>query len=467
MYSIVRSIQKKPKMQLRRYTALLFGTALLALTGCLKDTEEFIPYEQFIESDALGVILNDKDLPVENATVVLEGEMTKTDSNGIFILDDVVISFSGSKLSIHKDGFFSTAVPINPNADNRSVNVRLTARGQDYSFLSTLPQDLVTGAGVRTTIPSNIFEDETGQDYNGLITANFGWIEPVDKDVLSRIPGGSIGTDANDQSVLLEHYGTVLTSFTTSTGQDLHLRDSESFVIFFPISPDLQSTAPDEIALWQFDEMKGQWIEKGVAIKEGSNYKATVTSTGYWSIQLPFHYATLSGQLKDLSGIGIERARISLSRDGANVKRRYWTDKNGRFSILYPIRENLNFDVEDECTDVLYAASIGPFLSKTELNTIELDPGDHYFRITGVVTKCSNPSRGVDKGYSLIRTDDYRWLTPLDQNGAFHSGLFVCSAQFIVSGRDLINEMGTNEPVIDDLGAKTRNLSVGALIACN
>ena len=453
-------------MQLRWHTALFFGLTLLAISGCLKDTETFIPYEEFVETDALGVILSDKDLPVENATVVLEGEMTNTDSNGIFILDDVVISYSGSQLKIIKEGFFTSALRVHPEADNRSLNVRLTAKGQDYNFLSTNPQDLTTPGDVRLVVPPNSFVDANDQDYHGLITANFGWIEPLNKDVVSRIPGGTLGNTSNGESVLLEHYGTVLTSFLSDAGQELKIKTDASFDIYFPIASNLRNSAPSEIPLWFFDEMTGSWTENGTASKEGNYYKATVTESGYWSVQLAFEYATLRGTVKDKDGRGIEHARIALSREGGEVRRRYWTDKDGHFAILYPIREPLQLEIEDECEQVLYTNTVGPFLSRTELSTIEIDPGINYWRITGVVTKCSNPSRGVDKGYSLIRTDDYRWLTPLDDNGAFHTGLFICSSKFIVGGKDLVNQLGVNDVPISDLSGKSRNYSVGTLIAC-
>ena len=80
----------------------------MIVTSCLKDSEEFIPYETYIDSSILGVIGDQDNLPVENATVVYEGEDATTNPDGIFIFNDVVVPNSGAKLLVNKEGYFDT-----------------------------------------------------------------------------------------------------------------------------------------------------------------------------------------------------------------------------------------------------------------------------------------------------------------------------------------------------------------------
>ncbi|MDX1684316.1 MAG: carboxypeptidase-like regulatory domain-containing protein [Saprospiraceae bacterium] len=453
-------------MQYKRL-ALIFGvTSIFILTGCLKDHNDFIAYDENIETSAFGVVLGDINLPVENATVAYEGEKTTTDSNGIFIFSDVVIPRTGGRLTVDHPDYFPTVQSVIPTEDNRSINLHLQPLGQTYNISARIGGSVSSVDNVTLQIPPDAFELGNGQLYSGTVVSNVGYVDPLHIDAYDQIPGGHFGVDKNDNSKLLEHYGTIYTQFEGAGGEDLQISDNVTYLLVFPLDDETLAHAPQEITLWKLEDADGQWKEYGLAQLEGKSYRAEVDRIGIWSIQIPFSYARISGQVKDQSGQPLERARIALSRKDHPVKVRQWTDNEGLFSVQFPIDHALDISVEDECGNELYTTSEGPFLGNYELADIEIDPGSNYWRLSGVITECNTLSKGIEKGYSLIQTSLYRWITPVERNGNFTTGLFNCGSKFTVIGRDLLNSRGTNLVDFSELPDEDRRYSLGIMEAC-
>lgn len=440
--------------------------SVFVLSGCLKDTEEFVPLEEYIETSAFGVALGDLNLPVENATVAYEGERTVTDSNGIFIFSDVVIPSTGGRLEVSAPGYFNTFQFVDPTSDVRSVNIHLNSLGPDHSFSGSAGGNITTSDEVIMSVPRNGLARSNGDVYSGAIITNIGYVDPTGLDAYDQVPGGNFGQNSDGINVLLEHYGTVYTQFRTQSGEELFVADQMTFQLEFPVSDDLTGEAPSQVTLWKLDRDLGKWVEKGRADLQNDRYIAIVDETGTWSIQMPFRYARLSGRVKTDRNQPVERARIAISRESSSIKTRVWTDSEGRFTAFYPIDNSLDIDVEDECGTVLYETSQGPILGDHELGSFEIDPGDRYWKLTGVITECGTLSTGISAGYSFIQTPLYRWITPVERSGGFSTGLFNCGNKFIVLGRDLVNNKGTNAVDISDFADKERNYSLGIMEAC-
>lgn len=454
-------------MQHNKWLVALFLSASVLLSGCLKDNETFTPSEEYIETSAFGVVLDDLNLPVENATVAYEGGITMTDSNGIFIFSDVVVPTSEGMLEVTKEGFFQTIQSLNPTADNRSLNVHIQPLGQDYVFPSQASRVITAEDDVRLDIPVDAFSNNDGSAYSGQVVLNIGYVDPLDLDATQKIPGGHIGENFDNEKVYLEHYGTVYTSYISESGEMLDVADQKDITIHFPIPAELKGNAPFEMPLWYLDPISGQWMEDGLAAISGDSYVALVDKQGTYSIQQAFAFAKISGRVKTKSNQPVERARVSIARENSPIKLRVWTNEDGKFTAYYPTAEHLVIEVEDECANLIYSSTQGPFLGNYELSSFEVDEGKNYFKLNGIIIECNTVSTGVNNGYALLESENYVWITPANSGGAFKSGLFNCGSKFTISVFDITNGSGSKAVVINDFKQQDQSeIRLGIIEAC-
>ena len=131
------------------WLAVCLAVVSLAISGCLKDREEFIPDIENVQTNAFGVVLDEQDLPVNMTTVVAEGETTETDDFGVFIFTNVVVPSEAARLVFTKEGYFETVRSFIPNEESTpSITVRLHSLGANYTHATTSTLQLTTDEGL-------------------------------------------------------------------------------------------------------------------------------------------------------------------------------------------------------------------------------------------------------------------------------------------------------------------------------
>lgn len=448
-----------------------FGTvALLAaivfvgtFTGCLKDTHEFVPHQENVLISAHGVVLDEQDLPVNMTTVETGGGMTSTDPNGVFIFSNVVVPANQTNITFKKEGYFDNHKAIQPSESIPSLTVRLQSLGQDYFVSGAAGGNVSSPSDVNMIVyPSTILQN--GQPYNGQMKVNISYLNPLLPNLYTKLPGEALAVDENGVKGLLRHYGTVFFQFRDEQNEPLQADAGRGFEIKIPIPSELSADAPDELDFWKLDVATNTWQRQGISQRNGGYYTAIVFEEGIYSVQDIVEYVSLQGQILDTDGKEMPNALISLSREGHLLNNKLWTDENGGFTTFVPLREDLTLHVEDECYESITELNIGPFISKTDLGEIEVDPGENYWEISGQLLKCSAIPEGVTEGYSIIQTATHYWIIPVDQ-GFFRLNLFICSRSIQVRGMDIENQLeadGVPITIVD----KPRVFNTGVIKAC-
>ncbi|MEE8057800.1 MAG: hypothetical protein V3T17_08200 [Pseudomonadales bacterium] len=115
--------------------------------------------------------------------------------------------------------------------------------------------------------------DQSGQVYNGQVTAQGAYIDPS----LFAMPGDYDGLSQGAQNQSLISYGAMYVSFTDVSGNELQLGNNQQADIVIPIPADRDlSKSPQTIQLWYYNYETGYWEEDGVGHLDGSVYKAQV-----------------------------------------------------------------------------------------------------------------------------------------------------------------------------------------------
>lgn len=74
------------------FQALVF-LSIIAFSGCIKDSEDFIPDGNSITVKAriFGIVVDENENPVDGAIVVFRGIQILTDQYGIFKYEDAIV----------------------------------------------------------------------------------------------------------------------------------------------------------------------------------------------------------------------------------------------------------------------------------------------------------------------------------------------------------------------------------------
>ena len=449
------------------YTPLSFilGMSLLLLTGCLKDTETFIPYQDNVQISAFGVVLDEQDLPVFQAMITVEGETTSADSNGVFIFNDIVVPADLTSIKFSKEGYFDAYRTVVPGEGMPTLTVRMLSLGQDYNFNSSTGGIIYTPYDVDFTIPPNVLEDNQGS-YSGDVTLNISYLDPLSPNLYTRLPGSPLASNEAGQLGLLEHFGSVLFECRGATDQSLRANDGNFISVRIPVPDDLSGQAPDMIDLWRLNQLENIWEWVGTANRDGDYYVADVKEEGTYSVQRHLEFATIEGRVIDKNDRPVANALIAINSTDSPIKQRIWTSENGRFKTYVPIRKDLDLSIEDECYSSLRSLQIGPYLSSSDIGDLDIDTGNDYWSISGQLIKCASVSEGVDNGYTVVQTASHHWIIPVDQ-GYFSVDIFICSNDFSISGRDIQADKNANGAIIDDLANKPRTFNAGIFKACD
>ncbi len=142
----------------------------------------------------------------------------------------------------------------------------------------------VNGAGLSADAGSFIVK---GTD-NKAVTAKVSVtpFDPSKSEDLGAFPGDFRGEQTNGSVTNLESFAFAKVQVRNNEDEPLDLAKGKTAEITIPIGESLSSKSPDTIPLWNFDESKGIWVEKGQAKKECNNegcfYKGKITTIASW-----------------------------------------------------------------------------------------------------------------------------------------------------------------------------------------
>jgi hypothetical protein len=416
-----------------------------------------------VTASVSGIVLDESNAPIVSAVVTSGTATTTTNSNGMFILNNISLSKENGSVTVVKAGYFKGIRSFKTTAGkNHSVRLQMMARVLSGTVNAAAGGTITSNGGATIIFPAAAFVTNAGAAYTGTVNVYSRWIDPTAANLPFIIPGDLRGISTNGVENILETYGMVGAELTDASGNTLKIATGKTATVSFPIPASLTASAPASIVLWHFDDASARWKENGTATKTGSTYTAQVDKFSFWNCDvgitnfINLDYTLINATTNTpLVSTSTRIKRVSNGRYGYGV-----TNNAGFVSGLVPKNEALVLEVvaTSGCNTVAYSQNIGPFTANTSLGNINITiPSSQYISFTGTLLNCS--AAPVSNGYiSLYATGGGGAYATTNAAGAFSFSILNCSGTNIT-----YNYQGTDNTTSQQSSVLAGNTSNGAV----
>ncbi len=402
----------------------------LMISSCHKDlddkniinkyTPNTVIFEE-INGNVLGQVrglVQNRPIPITNATVTIYDNTTKTDDNGVFHFKNIKLDKQGTYIKVEKSGYITASDVIYPNEGNTSYS-HITMLEFDYKgrFKGRQGGEVLLTEGVKLSFPPNIIERNDGVNYGGTVSVSARVLKPGDKNFGDIMPGALRGEDETGKTVVLGTAGMIYVELKPFLHDewDLKIKKGKKVKIEFDIPESDIAHSPDQIPLWHFDEDKGLWIEEGKAKLENGKYIGELPHFSWWNLDAKFDPIRMCSSVKYDNGKPGQNLIIQLEANVIYPVSYGWTDSEGQVCGLVPKDEEMILSVIDPfCYQVLYTTTIGPFGEDVTLDDIILPYEEVFGQGKVVCNGVPEPNAIV-----IIRNNCYSTIIPVDENGIF------------------------------------------------
>jgi len=381
-------------------------------------------------ASVMGVVRGPTGAPEMNAIVrsPYGGEETRTDLNGVFFLNNILVYDKLGYITITKPGFHQGSRSFLPlETGSNRVNVQLLPMTQSGTFTATAGGTITSGL-LQLTFPANSIQ-LNGQLYTGTVKVFAAALDPTSTSMFDQMPGELLG-GMNDSLRLLRSFGMASIELRDTNMNELQLANGQSSTLKFNIPTALQADAPATIDWWSFDETLGYWKHEGEAQKQGTQYIGAASHFSWWNCDFPQNFNDFEGSVVTSGGVPVSDAQINIISPTLGTGVTY-TNAEGIFTCRVRKNQTLTLNVNLTCstTNDWVLAHTETIISEEDsivgLYTAELTG---YYPITGTVVNCSG--QPVESGYVKIGSQIF-----ITENGEFT--IQACtSGVYILRGYD-------------------------------
>jgi uncharacterized protein (TIGR02145 family) len=362
-------------------------------------------------ASVMGVVSGPTGAPEMNAIVrsPFGGEETRTDPNGVFFLNNILVYDKLGYITITKPGFHQASRSFLPLETGSSrVNVQLLPMTQSGTF-SAATGGTVTSGLLQLTFPANSVT-LNGQPYTGTVRVYAAALDPTSTSMFDQMPGELLG-GLNDSLRLLRSFGMASVELRDDNMNELQLATGVNATLTFNIPTSLQAEAPETIDWWSFDETLGYWKHEGEAQKQGTQYIGLASHFSWWNLDVPGTFNEFLGIVNSLQGIPLTDAKVNLVSTTLGTATTY-TNFDGIFSGRVPKNQSLTLGILLTCNTtndwtLAYSenlmSGVFPIVGTYTASLSE------YYQITGTVLNCSGlpvESGYVKMGANIFSTDN-------------------------------------------------------------
>jgi hypothetical protein len=421
--------------------SILFAFLLLVFAwGCSKDIDIFTAYPDISKiqefpttctaapHDIVGEVINEAGQPVPNTTITVGGVTTTTDKYGAFVVRKVKVKYQHVYIQAEKNGYFngSRVIVANPKQQNY-VKIMLLEKTKTASFDSKIGKSVQVGKA-SIDFPRLGYKDASGKPYSGEVVVSARYLDPSKRATYLQMPGDLRGLNSKGEPVCLGTYGMVVCELSDLQGNLLNLNGDSTATITYPITEKFQTTQPDNVPLWHFDERLGTWVQEGNSTLLGNNYVGKVKHFSFWNCDYPYGVVLFNATFTDKKGTPLKGLTVVLcfktGTDSLGINQGCgYTDATGHVSGAIPINQALTMKVfAGGCTTPIYTQNIGSFSADVTLPTIPLDLSSiavELINIKGQLNDCSG--NALKKGY-------LKYSATLATGEIFDLGLIFCDS---------------------------------------
>lgn len=417
---------------------LLCVLVSIGFTSCHKDIQEEgettttpvtqVDIKELVESDVVGYIYDESDGPIADVEVTILGNSTRTNEFGVFVFRNTSLDANGTYVTATKPGYIFGSDRIYPDkADVNHSYIKMLRLTSTTTVNGTNGGNIVVQGGGIISFGANTIVNSEGDLHSGSVIVTAKRISADDPDLADVMPGGLLAEDKEGYTRVLGTLGMVAVELRDDNGNELNLAEGSQATVQFPIAQSQLSDAPDQIALWSFDEAKGLWIEEGFATREGNNYIGEVGHFSFWNCDAPFPLIHVCGTVLNADGSPAENISVVVTADVVYPTGYGVTDSRGRFCGKMPKGMELTITIYyPGCQQEGFVYTVGPFESDTELDPVTLANVNNGL-ITGTVLCDGSPVANASI-VVVINQETLIYLTDESGNYSFNTSIFGCEA---------------------------------------
>ncbi|HHH54300.1 MAG TPA: carboxypeptidase regulatory-like domain-containing protein, partial [Bacteroidetes bacterium] len=448
---------------MKKYIIIIL--TFLALGSCRKDKDITVvvdneyPTEKYINTSLKGLVVGNRDIPIENATVSTGDYTLKTDFNGYFYFQDIKVNKDGATVKVSKEGYRTVTKTFYPQLNSTTyIQIRMEP-GHGSTIINSGDKEKNFGStNSYASIEGNTFEKD-GEKYSGELMVNHFWTIFYKDDFESKYIAHPVGYDKYFNLKGLNSYGIVGLDLQDRNGNEIELGSDNAMELrlIFEEKVQLPENLPQKIPVWFFDDTKDKWIEKAEAVFDEENryYTVFVKKSGYWNFATPIEIAYSQVAVKSKNDKLLPYIKANLSTKENNYFLSLRSNSDGYVNCFLP-KDN-NSKIEFLIDNKPIVSNIDPDASEIKLSTIF-----KVLKTSGDFYNCNDEK--IESGYITYFTDTDSMFYRIS-NGKLEKNIIVSQDMDEVKwfATDLNTRVNTkihNTHIVDD------NLSLENVFLC-
>lgn len=291
-----------------------------------------------------GTAFDEAGKGIAGITVTAHGQTTTTDADGFFVFRNIRVPMERCFVLTKKTGYFTASRAETPTANGLTqMRMILLSNEAKYTVQSAAGGTVTLQDGGSVQLPANGYRLENGQPYTGTVKVAARRLNPVSDNFFQLFPGDFAAQRADGSQTLLYSYGVLNVELYSDKGAKLQLAPGSKAVLKYPIAPQMQANAPQEMPLWYFDEAIGMWKEEGKAVRQGDEYTGEVSHFTSWNCDIPEQRSTVRGRIS--CGSKSEPVPGVIVQVG---QREIIADENGEYTCFVPAGTAFDISIDPQ-----------------------------------------------------------------------------------------------------------------------
>jgi hypothetical protein len=329
---------------MKKYIVLVL--IFISFLSCRKNkdiiitTENEYPTEKYINTSIKGIIVGNRDLPIENATVETGNNILKTDYNGYFYFKDIKVNKEGATIKVSKENYTTVTKTYYPQLNSTTfLKIELKPGHGAIAINSNDKNKNFSSSIAFINITKNNFTKNGGTYAGDLMIKPF-WTVYYKEDFYNKYIGHPVGYDKYFKLKGLKSYGIVGFDIKDKYNEKIELGEGNSteLKLIFEEGIEIPDNLPDKIPVWHFDYIKDKWLEKAEAVFDYENryYTVDVNESGYWNFAMPIEISPVQFTLKSENNDLLPFVNTEISSIDNNYKLGLYSNSEGNISCFIP-----------------------------------------------------------------------------------------------------------------------------------